>query len=532
MTEYQYTPYVLPLAVSTGVILVLLYVTWRNRSEPSAPWFAASLVALVLWSAGYMFELMATSLDAKIRWADVQYIGTTALPLLWLQVVLIYSRGRGLSRPLFVSLWLACAAIILLIFLNPGDLFRGQPSLVSQGSLTALDPDYGPLWLFIGMPWVYVLFATVAVVLVRGMLHTRRIHVGQYAALLVAMVIPLAAGTVYALGLSPWPDYNPAMAVVSISGLLMGYALFHYRLFDVAPLARAAVIEGLADGLVVLDLESRLRDFNPAARSVFPTLSDDAIGRPVSEVLAIHPAMLDGLHREAAAANDGQTHVLMRADVSIAVPEDGGRQREFTLVLTPVRTAAGRVVGHALTLRDVTESVELLSRLGELSSQDELTGLLSRHAWQEQADHEFMRAVRYGYALGIAVLDVDGLQGVNDTYGQSAGDAVLRTLAAACKHTLRPFDLVGRLGSDEVGVLLPHLTAEETLEAGRRLRDAAGRLRVPAGEQVVEVSVCVGVASTEHSGTDLLPALLHQAEGALRSARSGGPGQVAGSWDC
>ena len=532
VTGYLYTPYVLPLAVSCAVLLVLLYVTWRNRSVQSAPWFAASLVALLLWSAGYMFELMATDLDAKIRWADVQYIGTTALPLLWLEVVLIYSRGKGLPRRLFTVLAVACAAIVVLIFVDPAGLFLGAPSLVSEGSLTALEPDYGPLWAFVWIPWAYVLFAAVAVVLVRGMMHTRRIHVGQYAALLVATVIPLAAGSLYALGLSPWPDYNPAMAVVSVSGLLMGYALFHYRLFDVAPLAREAVIDGLADGLVVLDLESRLRDFNPAARHVFPALSDDAIGRPVGEVLAIHPAMLDGLHREAAAANDEEPRVLMRADLSISLPEDEGGQREFSLVLTPVRTAAGRVVGHALTLHDVTESVELLSRLGELSSRDELTGLLSRHAWQEQAEHEFMRAVRYGYGLGVAVLDLDGLQRVNEAYGQAAGDAVLRALAAACRHALRPFDLVGRLGSDEVGFVLPHLTAGEAFDAGRRLRDAVAALRVPVGAHVVELTACVGVASTDHSGTDLLPALLHQAEVALRTARGTGPGEVACSWGC
>jgi len=529
---YRYTPYLLPLAVSAGVLVVLLYVTWRNRSEQSAPWFAASLVALLLWTVGYMFELMATGLGAKIRWADVQYIGTTALPLLWLQVVLIYSRGRGLARPLFVVLWLACAAIIGLLFSNPHDLFRGAPALVVEGSLTALASDYGPLWELVWIPWAYLLFSAVIVVLVRGMLHTRRIHVGQYAALLVATVIPLAAGTLYALGLSPWPAYNPAMAVVSVSGLLMGYALFHYRLFDVAPLARDAVIDGLADGLVVLDLESRLRDFNPAARRVFPALTDDAIGRPVGEVLAIHPAMLDGLHREAAAANDGEVRAPMQADISIAVPEDGGRRRELTLVLTPVRTAAGRVVGHALTLHDVTESAELLTRLGELSSRDELTGLLSRHAWQEQAEHELLRAVRYGYCLGVAVLDLDGLQRVNDTYGQAAGDAVLRALAAACRHTLRPFDLVGRLGSDEVGVVLPHLGAEEALDAGLRLRDAVALLRVPAGDRLVDITACVGVASSEHSGTELLPALLHQAETALRVARAAGPGEVACSWSC
>ena len=534
MVDLHYTPYVVPLAVSAVVIAGLLYVSWQNRAEESAAWFAASLVALLVWSLGYAFELMATGVDAKVAWADVQYVALTTLPLFWLQVVLIYT-GRGrLPRAAWAALWALCAAIIVMILVNPGHLFRGHPTEVTHGSLLALQPDYGPLWRFVGMPWTYVLIIAVVLLLVRGMLHARRIYVAQYAALLVATLIPFLAGSLYTFDISPWPDFNPAMAVVWVSGLLMAYALFHYRLFDVAPLARDAVIDGLSDGLVVLDLEGRVRDFNPAARRVFPALADKAVGRPMEEVLAIHPAMLDGLRREAASprADAAGGSPMVRADVSVSLPEEGGRQREYTLYVTPVRTRAGRVVGHALTLHDVTDSAELLTRLEQLSSRDELTGLLSRRAWQEQADHEFLRAARYGYTLGLVVLDVDGLQDVNVGFGQDAGDAVLRALAGVCLHVLRPFDVVGRVGSDEVAVLLPHLGATESLAAGERLRDAVSGLRVPAGDRVVTVSACVGVASTELLSGELLPSLMHQAESALRTARTAGRGQVACAWAC
>ena len=180
----------------------------------------------------------------------------------------------------------------------------------------------------------------------------------------------------------------------------------------------------------------------------------------------------------------------------------------------------------------MTDAAELRTRLEQLSSRDELTGLLSRHAWQEQADHEFLRAARYGYSLGLVLLDVDGLQSVNESYGQDTGDSVLRALAGTCLHALRPFDVVGRLGSDEVAVLLPHLSAAEALAAAERLRDAVSGLRVPGGDGVVTVSACIGVASTEHLTGELLPSLLHLAESALRSARSAGHGQVACAWTC
>jgi diguanylate cyclase (GGDEF)-like protein/PAS domain S-box-containing protein len=531
----HYTPFVIPLALSAAVIVAILAVAWQNRVEEVAPWFAATLAALLVWTGGYMFELMAVGLSAKLFWADLQYIGTTALPLLWLQVVLIYT-GRGrLPRAAWVALWTGCAVVIAIVFVNPWSLFRGHPTIVADGSLSAVRPDYGPLWRFVGMPWLYVLCAVAMLLLLRGMLHAQRIYVRQYAALLVAMAVPLAAGTLYALGLSPWPQYNPAMAVICVSGVLMAYALFHYRLFDIAPLARDAVIDELADGLVVVDLDGRLRDFNAAACQVFPALEDDVIGRPVDEVLAIHPAMLEGLRREAAsiggdrAPGDG----LVRADVSVSVPGDGGgSQRDFTLHLTPVRSRGGGVVGHALLLHDVTESVELLGRLEVLAARDELTGLLSRRVWHDEAEHELMRARRYGYGLGIALLDLDRLQAVNDDHGHAAGDALLRAVAAACQKVLRPFDILGRLGSDEIAVLMPHLTSEETSEAGARLRDAVAGLQVPWGEQAVHITACVGVAAVDRLSDEMLSGLLHQAERALRTAQTAGAGLVERAWMC
>jgi predicted signal transduction protein with EAL and GGDEF domain len=193
------------------------------------------------------------------------------------------------------------------------------------------------------------------------MVHARRIYARQYAALLVATAVPLAAGSLYTFGASPWPDYNPAM--------------------------------------------------------------------------------LEGLRREAASVSaqertpgDG----LVRAHVSVAAPGDeGGSQRDFTLHLTPVRSRGGEVVGHALLLHDVSESVELLARLERPASRDELTGLLSRRAWQDEAEHEHMRARRYGYGLGVALVDLDQLRTFNDACGQSAGDELLRAVAVACQKTLR-----------------------------------------------------------------------------------------------
>ena len=130
------------------------------------------------------------------------------------------------------------------------------------------------------MPFEYGILFVAVLLLVRAMMHAHSIHVRQSLALLLASLLPLAGGTVYALHLSPWPDYNPAMAVLSISGLLMSRRPVSCRLFDLAPLARDAVIEHLADGVMVLDVQGRLRDYNPAAALAFPSSPKTASASP------------------------------------------------------------------------------------------------------------------------------------------------------------------------------------------------------------------------------------------------------------
>ena len=289
MTQYDYTPFVIPLVVTALFGAAMLFVAWRNRSEPVALWFAATVAALLVWTVGYVFELMAVGLHAKIVWADLEYAAMIALPLFWLQVVVVYTRRRGLSPTVWAALGAAGGALYLGILVNPYRSFRVHPAVVTHGALSALHPDYGPLWRFGGMPFEYGILLVAALLLVRSMTHAHSIHVRQSLALVAASILPLAGGTAYILRLSPWPDYNWATAVLSLSGLLMAYALFSCRLFDLAPLARDAVIEHLADGVMVLDVHGRLRDFNPAAALSFPELEKDSIGKPIAELFAARP---------------------------------------------------------------------------------------------------------------------------------------------------------------------------------------------------------------------------------------------------
>ena len=288
------------------------------------------------------------------------------------------------------------------------------------------------------------------------------------------------------------------------------------------------VVDGLSDGVIVLDTYDRIVDFNPAARSLFPDLDGEALGRPVSEILAFHPGLLESIGH----AGDDSAPDTVIAELSIALPGDmaGGdlpESRHFTLALTAVRASGGRVLGHSVLLHDVTRSVELLRQVERLATTDPLTELLTRKAFLELGEREMTRARRQGFPMWLVKLDLDHFALVNDLYGSGAGDEVIRAVAGACRRILRAFDLVGRFGGEEFVMLLPHLSTAEAEEIAERLRQAIEALAVFKDDQLVTVTASVGLAGTECADHEFLNDLLAPADSALRRAREDGGNRVA-----
>jgi diguanylate cyclase (GGDEF)-like protein len=557
MTHYHYTPFIVPLVVTALFGAAMLFVAWRNRTEPVARWFAATVAALLVWTVGYALELMAVGLHAKIVWADLEYAAMIALPLFWLQVVMVYTRRRGLSRTVWAALGVVAGALYLGIVTNPYRSFRVHPTVVRQGALSALHPDYGPLWRFGGMPFEYGVLLVAALLLVRAMTHAHSIHVRQSLALVAASILPLAGGTAYILRVTPWPDYNTATAVLSVSGLLMAYALFSCRLFDLAPLARDAVIEHLADGVMVLDVQGRLRDFNPAAALSFPELGKDSIGKPIAELFAARPdvgAVLQeaarGLTEEhqngrlsgrswdvesvalgapvMGAAAAGAQAVGGQAD---GAPDDAEpplrRPHVLNLRATTVASGTGTVLGLAVVVCDVTERVALLDDALRLATTDGLTGVLTRRGFTELAELEIARAAARGTPLTVLLLDLDHLKVINDTHGHVAGDRLLSAVAVGWQNTLRAGDLMGRLGGDEFCVLLPATDADEARPIAEHLRSTTPQCSPWDTGAPWRCTVSIGMVTAERSRLDdRFGELLAAADRALYVAKEGGRDRV------
>jgi diguanylate cyclase (GGDEF)-like protein len=106
-----------------------------------------------------------------------------------------------------------------------------------------------------------------------------------------------------------------------------------------------------------------------------------------------------------------------------------------------------------------------LSRVRKHGLNDELTGLPRREGFIKTLDAEIGRARRFGFSVALALIDIDGLDHVNERYGREAGDAVLRCYATEILSTFRSYDIVARYGEDEFAVLFPNTQKEGAARA-------------------------------------------------------------------
>ncbi len=130
----------------------------------------------------------------------------------------------------------------------------------------------------------------------------------------------------------------------------------------------------------------------------------------------------------------------------------------------------------------------------ELARTDSLTGIRNKRSFIESAETEIERARRRRYSFAVAYVDCDNFKQVNDHLGHTAGDELLQCVARTMKSSARPFDLVARLGGDEFVVLLPEVSAPQSLAALERVQEA---LMKAVRERAWPVTFSIGIANFE-----------------------------------
>ncbi|MBO9544207.1 PleD family two-component system response regulator [Caulobacter sp.] len=165
----------------------------------------------------------------------------------------------------------------------------------------------------------------------------------------------------------------------------------------------------------------------------------------------------------------------------------------------------------------------------ELAVTDQLTGLHNRRYMTGQLDSLVKRATMGGEPVSALLIDIDFFKKINDTFGHDIGDEVLREFALRLASNVRAIDLPCRFGGEEFVVVMPDTQLADALRIAERIRNnvAGSPFKVAHGQELLTVTISVGVSATTGQG-DTPEALLKRADEGVYQAKASGRNAVVG----
>jgi len=155
---------------------------------------------------------------------------------------------------------------------------------------------------------------------------------------------------------------------------------------------------------------------------------------------------------------------------------------------------------YRIVISEITQRKKTEKKLHELSFHDQLTGLYNRHYLEEE-----MKRIdtERQLPIGIIMADLNGLKLINDTYGHSAGDEMLKITAAFLKEACREEDVITRWGGDEFVLLLPQTSTEVLLDICKRIKNLCSGAVIKS----IPLSIALGTACKKTPADNLLEVL-------------------------
>lgn len=380
--EFQYISYSLLLIISSLISIFLSWSAWKRRKVNGALYLCLLFIFVTEWSLTSALEISSTVIMSKIIYAKLSYIGMILIPPLWFLFTLDYTQNQEvIKRPRVIILFLIP---ILIIYLAMTNEWHGlvwpkiTPVYTTQGLFILY--EHGPAAIFSAI-YSFILILAGLVMVGQNLFRTSHLYQKQAMLIFLAALIPLLSNSFYAANLYPF-FFDPTPLAITISGSLIVWSIFWYKLLDIMPPAYKGLFESMKNGVVVLDSYERIMDLNPAAEMLLG-LDKYCIGMEAQETFE----MWDEISPKG--KNDGSK------DIKLENSEKKWIEVQFTAVYS-----SGLFSGWIYIFEDITKRKSVENRIAKSEKKyRELADLLPQTVFETDVDAKLTFMNVYGFEM-------------------------------------------------------------------------------------------------------------------------------------
>jgi diguanylate cyclase (GGDEF)-like protein/PAS domain S-box-containing protein len=285
-----------------------------------------------------------------------------------------------------------------------------------------------------------------------------------------------------------------------------------------------AAVETISDGVITVDLGSRITFMNKAAERMTGWNRNDSLGQPVIEVFKVVNAATRVVNWNSlqAAMDDNEQYGLLPDSVLISRT---GTEIPVEDATTPMHDDQGQVCGATIVFRNMSYSGIMLLRAMHRAQHDPLTNLPNRTLLEDRITQALSSMQHRPHRIAVLFVDLDRFKSVNDVLGHAVGDNVLRMIAKRMTIAVRGSDTVCRLGGDEFVLLLPEVLGTDDVQLIGEKILAAVRVPIVLETNTLRVTASIGIV-LEQDSYATAHELLRDADSAMYHAKSAGGDKV------
>ncbi|PWW08732.1 diguanylate cyclase (GGDEF)-like protein [Paenibacillus cellulosilyticus] len=510
MANPQLTAYI-SLVTTSGVLILLLFIYSfvKRKQTPFAYTFMLFTAAQCVYVFGHAFELASNTLEQIKHWTMVEYAGMPFAAALGLIVIMKYI-GKTVSTKTGLLMCVIPFISFLMVLTNDyHHLFYKGMYLRADAPSPMADVSIGQ-WYIVHGAYTFGCLFTATTLLVRRWRSTKKAYRFQLATLIISQLLPMSAAFVYLLGITPY-GMDPVPITMCVTASLFIWSIAASRLLTIVPIAKESIFESMREGVIVLDANRRIIDYNHAVKGMVPLLHSGVIGTSMDDVWPRltgrafpDDVSVDGLEEE------------------VHWPSADGLS-SYQARISLVTNKKGDAIGMLLMLIDVTEQRMLQEQLKKLAYYDGLTGIYNRT--QFLVEGRALLEEAGGKPVSLILFDIDHFKQINDTYGHETGDQALKHIVSVCQRFMLPEMPFARYGGEEFVIALPSAKLSEAVRLAEDICKALQQNTLHFKGNAIDVTSSFGVVQ-QLSDTETLEAILRRADEALYTSKKEGRNRV------
>lgn len=285
----------------------------------------------------------------------------------------------------------------------------------------------------------------------------------------------------------------------------------------------SVTLDAIGEAVLRIDTHGNIVYLNRIAENLTGWQQENALGRPVADVLRIVDAASGLAIRNALefATEENKTAGLTANCENCILFRSDGSELGIEMTVTPIHDQDGLATGAVVAFRDVSAARATSLQMSHLAQHDFLTNLANRMLFNDRLKQAISLAERQGKQLAVMFVDIDHFKKVNDSLGHGVGDKLLQSVAGRLVTCVRRTDTVSRMGGDEFVVLLSQVeNAEDAAVSARKILRALALPHV-IDNKSLNINVSIGVSTYPSDGPDA-ESLMNKADTAMYEAKQNG----------